>query len=255
MQAIVFVLLFLFSASLFTACGGGSFVREDNDQSELQLQVGTQQLQNGNYPAAMASLLKAEQLDPSNPMIQNNLGLAYFVRDHFEEAEKHFEKAISLKRDYTDAKNNAGRTLIELNKYDEALKMLSEAEKDLTYPTPEKPLTNIGIVYFKTERFDLAKKYFAKALAIQRDNCVAYNYYGRSLYELKQFAAASDALDRAVGFCQPMQFDEPQYYSALAHFQAGDREKAEARLEQLIKIYPQGKYKDKSKAMLETMRR
>ena len=255
MQLIGFILVFLLNTVFFVGCGGGSFIRDDNDQSELQLQVGTSQLQNGNYPAAMASLLKAEQLDPSNPLIQNNLGLAYFVRDHFSEAEKHFEKAISLKHDYTDAKNNAGRTLIELNQFEEALKMLSDAEKDLTYPTPEKPLINIGIVYFKTSRYDLAKNYFAKALASQRENCLAYDYYGRSLYELKQFAAASDALDRAVGFCQPMQFDEAQYYSALAHFQAGNKEKAEARLEQLIKIYPRGKYKEKSKAMLETMRR
>lgn len=249
MQALVFILLFL----IVTACG--TFSTEEKEKALVYLQVGTSQLQNGNYPQAMSSLLQAEKLDPDNPSIQNNLGLAYYVRDYFPQAEKAFRKAIHLKPDYTDAKNNLGRSLIELNRYQEAIQVLQIAEKDLTYGFPEKPLINLGLAYFKMEKFDLAKNYFAKALNVQKENCFAFNYYGRSLYELKKFSEASNALDRAVGFCQINQFDEPHYYSALAYYQSGNHAKAEARLEELLKLYPQGKYQERARIMLETFRR
>jgi tetratricopeptide (TPR) repeat protein len=112
-----------------------------------------------------------------------------------------------------------------------------------------------GIIYFKRKQFAAAKIKFQKAIELQKDNCLASSYYGRCLYELKDHKKAAQALDQAVGFCQRSQFDEPHYYSALTYYQMGQPEKAEARLQEIIKLYPQGKYVDKAKDMLETMRK
>jgi tetratricopeptide (TPR) repeat protein len=105
------------------------------------------------------------------------------------------------------------------------------------------------------KKFDKARIYFEKSLAIQRTNCLAHSFLGRALYEEKKFDKAALELDRAIGFCQKDGFDEPHYYSGLSYFDLGAKDKAIARLEALIKLFPGGKYADKARSMLEVMKR
>ena len=245
--------LILCCACTFGACASWGPV--DSDKADLHLRMGTSLLENGSYPQALSELLKAEQYDDTNPLIQNNLGLTYFARDRFDLAEKHIRKALELKPDYTDAKNNLGRILIEESKFAEADKILHEALQDLTFTSPEKPYLNLGLSAFRQRKFSQAKPLLLKALEYQRSNCLGQTLYGRSLFELKEFANAASTLDRAVGFCQNGQGDEPQYFGALAYYQLGDSRKSVARLEEIIRIYPNGRYRDRARTMLETMRK
>lgn len=235
--------------------GCGSFENQDTKEAELHLRIGVSHLNQGNFPQALKELLAAEKLDPENPLIQNNLGLAYFVRERFDLAEKHITKALTLKEDYTEARINLATVYIEQGKLDKALVQAQKSANDLTYSAPEKSQNTLGVVYFKKSNFKAAKNHFQKALQYQSDNCTAASYYGRTLYELKDLKKSAEALDQASRLCQRTQFDEPHYFSALAYYELGDKEKSEARLEELIKLYPQGKYLDKAKDMLETMRR
>jgi type IV pilus assembly protein PilF len=75
------------------------------------------------------------------------------------------------------------------------------------------------------------------------------------LYEQKDFKKAAEQLDRAAGFCLKDQFDEAIYYGALSHYQVGAKSQAEARLEELLNLYPNGKYGSKAKSMLDLMRK
>ncbi|MFN7728841.1 MAG: tetratricopeptide repeat protein [Bdellovibrio sp.] len=233
-----------------TSLGG-----RDPEQADLHLRVGSSLLENGSYPQAMTELLKAEQLDPESAVIQNNLGLVYFAREKNEMAEKHIRRAIRLDPTFTEAKNNLGRVLTEKSEFAAAEKILKEALQDLTFITPEKIHLNLGYLSFRQGRYREAKGRLLKAIEFQRSNCMAQTLYGRSLFELKDFSAAAASLDRAIGFCQRGTLDEPQYYSALAYYQLGDARKAEVRLEEITKLYSNGKYYDRARSMLETMRR
>jgi type IV pilus assembly protein PilF len=249
-RLILFFCVFLFLSSCSTLSSS-----KDKENAELYLKLGTSQLQDGAYPQALTSLLKAQALDDSNPFIHNNLALVYLMRDRLELAEKHLRKALSLKEDYSDARNNLGKVLIDMDKNQEAIKVLTIVTNDLTYESPEKPLTNLGIAFFNLKQFERSRDYLNKALTVQRENCLAQSYLGRSLFESEQYARAANSLDKAVGFCQSVQFDEPHYYSALAYLKSGDRPRAEARFEEVIKLYSNGKYADKARTLLETIRK
>lgn len=236
-------------------CSCASLHSDDQQAAMLHAKIGSTHLMNGNYPEALTELLMAEKLDPKNPSIQNNLGLAYFVRDRFDLAEIHIRKALELDPKFSDARNNLARILIERAKYTEAIKELQTVISDLTYINPEKPLVNLGIAYFNMGQFEKARAQFAKALDYKRDDCQAQSYFGRTLFEAKDYSRAREALDRAVGFCMRSQFDEPHYYSALSLYQLGQKDKAIVRFEEIIKLYPQGTYVDKAKTMLETIKR
>jgi Tfp pilus assembly protein PilF len=222
-------------------------------RANLHLELGISHLAQGDYPAALTELNQAEELDPKNPVVQNNLGLAYMVRNRPKEAEQHFRKSLELDPHYTDARANLARLLIDNKKYDEALSELSQVENDLTYPSPEKGLSLIGMVYFNKGKYKRAEEYFGRAMNVRRDNCVTSNFYGRTLLEEKKLDEAVGILDLAVENCRSSKFEEPLFFSAMAYYSLGDKEKSKARAQELMTEYPLSKYANKAKGLMRLL--
>ncbi len=219
-------------------------------RAQLHLELGTSYLARGEYPAALAELLKAESLDSSNPVVQNHLGIAYYVRQKMDSAEEHLRRAIRLAPEYTEARNNLARILMDQNKLTEAEKLLRISEKDLTYLEPEKTFMNLGLLEFKKQKYTQAALQFKKALELKRQNCTAGHYYGRSLYELRKYNLAALALDQAIEWCQASGYEEPLYYSALSYYSLGDRDRVRARVNELLKLKPESALVPNAQALL-----
>ena len=219
-------------------------------RAALHMQIGNGFLAKGQYPQAMAELSAAEQLNPKDPQIVNNLGLAYYVRGKNEIAERKFRRTLELAPDFSEAKANLARVMIDDGRWKAAIKLLREVEGDLTYANQDKTFAELGMAYFAGGQFKQAEEYLLRALAIHRDNCAAANFYGRTLQELKRWPQSAQALDQAVEFCRQSKFEEPLYYSAVSFYSIGDQEKSKARLDELIREYPQSKYVPKAKGML-----
>ena len=234
---------------------GCATVRKDDsrERAQLHMRIGVGYLAQGAYPQAMAELVQAEKLDPRDPGILNNLGLAYYVRAKLDQSEIKFRAAIKFDPIFSDAKNNLARTLIDTGRPGDAIRILREVEGDLTYTSPDKTFSNLGMAYFNAGQFVRAEEYLARSLQLRRQNCTTANYYGRTLLELKRSVTAAEALDQAVEYCRPNKFEDPLYYSALSYFTLGNGEKTRARLEELLKDYPKSKYVAKAKGMLELL--
>lgn len=244
---------FLFILACLTLVQCTSIPKDDKERAVLHMQIGTGYLSQGQYPQAMSELLKAEALDNTNPIVANNLGLAFYVRGKTKLAEGKFRQAVRLKPDYSDAKNNLARALIDEDHAEEAIQILLQVEGDLTYPFPEKTLANLGMAHFQLGHFSKAEDYLARSLQIRRQSCTTANFYGRTLLELKRLKQSAEILDQAVDYCRSARFEEPLYFSAMSYFTLGDKEKSRARLEELLKDYPKSKYVAKAKGMLELL--
>lgn len=241
------------SLLIFVLAGCSSVSKEDRERAGLHMDLGTGLLAKGQYPQAMSELLKADSLDPHNPLILNNLGIAYYVRQRLKQAEDKFREAIKLSSKFSDAKNNLARVLLDQHRFNEAIKLLNEVEGDLTYTFPEKTLSTMGMAYFEQGQFARAEAYLARSLEIRRENCTTANYYGRTLFELKKVKQAARVLDQAIEFCRTTRFEDPIYYSAMSYFSLGEKEKTRARLDELLKEYPQSKYVAQAKGMLQLL--
>jgi len=237
---------------MFTVVTGCSSApsRADRERAGLHMQIGNGFLTKGQYPQAMAELAAAEQLNPQDPLIQNNLGLAYYVRGRLEMAESKFRAALKLAPAFSEAKSNLARVMIDTDRLAPAIKLLQEVEGDLTYPSQEKTFSELGMAHFKAGHFKLAQDYLLRTLTIHRESCVAATYYGRTLQEVKRWPQSAQILDQAVEYCRASKFEDPLYYSAMSYYSVGDQEKTRARLEELLKDYPQSKYVAKAKGML-----
>ena len=229
--------------------------KADRERAGLHMQIGNGFLSKGQYPQAMAELAAAESLNPTDPQILNNLGLAYYVRGRADVAEVKFRAALKLAPDFSEAKANLARVLIDGDRLPAAIKLLHEVEGDLTYPSQEKTFSELGMAYFKAGQYKPAREYLVRTLTIHRENCVAATYYGRTLQETKQWPQSAQVLDQAVDFCRVAKFEEPLFYSAMSYYSLGDTPKSRARLEELLKDYPQSKYVAKAKGMLGLLER
>lgn len=249
-------LRFIFAVSLAlitSACA----TQKTKDEAALHARIGTALLAQGHYPEALRELLTAEKMDPSNAQTENNLGLTYFMREKYKVANEHIERALKIDPNYSEARNNHGRVLIELGQYDEAVSELRRVLKDLTYPDPAKALVNLGLAYFKQGKFIESKEQFAKALQVNRDNCLAATLYGRSLFEMAKFELASQSLDNASIVCSANGsegYDEPGYFAGLAYYKLGNTESAISRMEDVVKKYPDGRYAKKADELLKLMK-
>ncbi len=243
-------ILGIFLAISIAGCGTSTLKRE---QANLHLEIGTGHLIKGHFPQALHELQLAEELDPNNAMIQNNLGLAYFVRKNYDLAQKHISRALVLEPKYSDARNNYGRLFIELARYDDAIAELKIVTKDLTYNNPEKALVNLGLAYLKKGDFNTALDNFKRSLETNNKFCPSHNYLGQVLFQTQKYQSALEAFDTALKLCNN-RYDEPHYYGALSLFKLGYRDRGIARLEEVIKFYPESDYSIQAQSMLKIMR-
>ena len=220
------------------------------DKAFFKMQLGVSYLEKNELPLALKELLDAEQLDPSNPLIHNNLGLVYFLRKKTDLAVKYFSKAVSLKPDFTEAKNNLARVYIEIKQYKNAEKLLNEVLEDLTYINAPAAYMNYGMMRFNQKRYAEAKVYFRKILQTSREDCYANSYYGRSFLELNELNDAAEQLDKAALYCKPLNIDEGHYYGAIAYYRLGKRDKAVARFEEVVQTFTDSYNKKNSEQML-----
>lgn len=241
--------LFWLGSSLISCQGPG----KSRQSSIHHYRLGTGLLQKKQYRQSLQQLKIAHDLDSRNHNILNNLGLVYYFLGEFEESIYHLKKALSHKSDYSEAHNNLGRVYIEVRDYEQARIHLNRALADLTYPNRDKVFVNLGLSHFRGGNLALAEPFFLKAIAANRENCLGYNYLGRSLIELKKFKRAVKSLNQAIYHCRENNFDESHYFSAVALFQSGKKNRAISRLQEAQKLYPKGPYQRKVKTMLELM--
>lgn len=228
---------------------------EKQETAELHMEIAIAYIQKDNLPLALKELLIAEDIDPKNPVVHSNLGLVYFLRERYELSERHYLQAISYKSDYTEAKNNLARVYTEIGQYRKAEPFLKEALKDLTFPGYASVYANYGILEFKQKKYSAAKVYLKKSLESDRENCITHVYLGRSFLELKELSLATDQLEKAISFCRPVTIDEAHYYAALAFYRNNQRDRAMARFEELVKLFPMGLHYDKAKQMLALIKK
>jgi type IV pilus assembly protein PilF len=243
-------LVVLLAFACLTSCA----TKQNHEEAELRLRLGTSLLEQGNLPNALRELLTAEKLDPKNEIVQNNLGLIYFLRNHVDLALPHLKKAIELKPQFSEGRNNYARLLIEVARYDEAIAELQIVLRDLTYDQPSKAWVNLGLAYFRKGDYGQARSKLAEGLKLERTNCLGQILYGRSALELGDFASASKTLDHAVVLCQGSNIDEAKYYSGLSYYKLGRSSSAIGRMEEVVKLYPEGQYAKKAQSLLKLMK-
>jgi tetratricopeptide (TPR) repeat protein len=99
--------------------------------------------------------------DPASYSAFNIFGLCLMSDGKYESAEQAFERAIQINPKYVPARVNLGNALVALRRDDDALKEFLAAIA--MKPNDLLALKNVGLIYGRQEKFDLAMKYLEQA--------------------------------------------------------------------------------------------
>lgn len=246
---------YLLLGFFLVGCSTSGELKKNTLKASFRLENGNTFFTKGQLAEAIAEYEAALSFDNTNPLIHNNLGLAYFARDRHDLALKHIDEALALNSSYTEARNNRGKIYLQLNQLANAEKDFLMSEQDLKYTKADETYSFLAIIYFKQTKFERAEKYSYKAIKFNEKNCLGRSILGRISYEKKKFFEAIKLLDKAIEACSQFDFEEPEYFAALSHFHLGDKNKSVAMLHGLMEKYPNGSYYKQIEEVLNLMKR
>jgi Tfp pilus assembly protein PilF len=224
-----FLLIPFVAVTLISAC---AINETDRKQASYHYQMGLSFLGENNITSALIELTEAEKLKPEDPLLLNSLGLAYYKKNKYDLAEQKYLKAISLKQNYSEAKNNLGLNYMAMKRWDDALLQFKQVTEDIFYADQEtatinmaralyykgdldKALTilrsvvasnprnpvarlDLGRVYFADGKTDLAVEQYKKSIALQTNYANAYYHLGLASMKRKDTAAAVSAFSEVL---------------------------------------------------------
>jgi len=204
----------------------------------------------GQYQRGAAYAQQAINLSPNNADAWDNFGLALFRLGQYADAQSAFDKAVSLQPQNALYWNNLAGSLREQDKLAEAAKMLIEQALRLDPNLPAAHL-NLGIVYLKADRPDLAAQALQNAIRLlppaeavdaqvflkQAQEPDRWLRLGDQLMQNQQYQAAAQAFDTAAQLGAPYADAATGFTSALIALK--DWQNASQVLQQAIQKAPQ----------------
>ena len=190
----------LFVVILISACSSKS--NKTQEQADLFFGAGTQSLMSQDFTDALTNLLKANELDPNNPGILTNLGMAYYFKGERDLAVKTLERSIELNSANSDAKINLASIYFKDGDYNNSEKIYKTVLKDLTYDKQASTYYNLGVIELQRHGIVAAENYFKKSVKEESSYCPSHFQLGLIKYNQRQFNSALKSFKEAtLGTC------------------------------------------------------
>jgi type IV pilus assembly protein PilF len=165
----------------------------DAKAAEINMQLGLNYMQRGDYQVALDKLQRSLQQNPNLPSTHNTIGVLYQRLGEMDKAEHHFKQAVERAPDYSEAQNNYGVFLCQQTRYKEAEQRFVEAIKNPLYNNADQALENAGICVGLIPDTTLAEEYFRKALQINPK-------LSKSLFQMAELSYLNIEYDKAESY-------------------------------------------------------
>lgn len=164
------ICLFCLSGCISTTTGSITETeRDDEDAAELNYQLGARYYQQGTYNLARDRLLLATEIDPKMAVAHTTLGLTYEALDNLRLARESYATAVRVAPRDFDVQNTYAVFLCRQKEFEEARKHFDKAIKHPENDDAEVTMTNAGVCLSQKPDLELAEKYFRMALERKRD--------------------------------------------------------------------------------------
>lgn len=244
MKSTLFIILTLI---LVTSCASKSQELKEK-QVGLYFGAGMQNLMDKQYTEALKNFLKANELDPNNSEILNNLGMSYYFKGEKDLAIKTLNKSLKINDDNSDARVNLASIYFQEKRFVEAEKTYKKVLKDLTYDKQTRTYYNLGILELNHKKdVRAAEAYFKKSIKEDDNYCPSYFQLGLIQYNKKQFKTALKNLKEAsMGDCY--ESPAPHYYQALTLIDLGRYDDARIKLDEIETHFKKSIFAAKARA-------
>ena len=150
----------------------------------------------GKMQEAMDHYNEAIRLKPDNTDAYFNKGNVYAKRGDYQRAFENYNEAIRLKPDNAAAYNNRGKVFENLSEYESAIGDYNEAIR--LKPDNVLAYYNRGNLYDKLGRYQLAIENYDEAIRLKPDNAAAYCNKGMTYARIGQYQHAIEDFNDAI---------------------------------------------------------
>jgi tetratricopeptide (TPR) repeat protein len=176
--------------------------------SEFEVIIKTIQLyiDKKKYDEGIVILQGMQKAVPESPDIHHILGVAFYGKKENQSALEHFRKVTPESRFYEDAVIHAAFILSENKQNEEAIKLLSDAEKN--EPENAEFKYYLGTFYEEDAQFEKAELAIQEALKLEPDNPRYYFRLGVVYDKANKKEASMDAMRKVISL-------DPKHSNAL----------------------------------------
>lgn len=225
--------------------------QDTSQQSEMHYTLGVAHMREGKLPAALREFIKASDLDPRNPRIQQAMAQSYHMMQAYAEAERHYLEAARLAPGDSVHQNNLGALYLDMQRWDEAVERFRRASQDLLFDQREIALTGLGFALHQKGDYLQAVSVYQEAIARNRLYVPARVHLGDTYLALQK-------PDLAIKEYQEAARLDPNYLPAhfqlgLALMNRGEKDKAIASFRQVVTLSPESDLGRRAQTYLELL--
>ena len=170
----------------------------ETGSAETHFDIGNANFENGHQAAAVESYRRAIELKPDFAEARNNLGSVLADLGRHEEAIASYRSALALSADFAYCHFNLGNALDDLKRHEEAIASYRSALA--LSPDFAEAHNNLASALNDLKRHDEAIASCQKALALKPDFAEAHNNLGYALNALKRHGEAIASCRSALAF-------------------------------------------------------
>jgi len=237
-------LIYILAFNLFALYSCSNLEKHKNaklNKAILYYSNGTENLINKNYTQALKSLLQANELKPNDSKILNNLGMTYFFKNKLDHAIDFLTKSIDSDPKNSDARNNLASIYFRENKLDEAKFQYNLVKNDLVYPHQYRTYYNLALIAEKESDYPTMLKLLNLSINDRDNYCPVHFKLGKFNFKKKKYATALKNFKNASkGTCY--NYAAPIFYQGLVWRNLQENEKAIAKFNELIDIFPKSEF-------------
>lgn len=228
--------LLLLSIMVAISVSGCALTEATKKKATYHSQMGISYLGEGDPTKALIEFTDAEKYTPDDPELLYYLGKTYVLKKRPDLAEPKFLRAIELRPNYSEAKNELGVMYLQMKRWDDAYRLFMEVSEDLFYLHPEYAQVNMGVAL-------LGKSDTARALNILRGAVVNYPQFPPARLYLGRVYAATEKFDLAIAEFKAAielfnDYADAHYHLALAYMKKGENRSAAASFREVVRIAP-----------------
>jgi tetratricopeptide (TPR) repeat protein len=191
---------------------------------------GMELVQHGRLDDAIQTFERGIRVDPRNAILLNAIGNTYCLKDDTRQAEAYFLKALSRNPQFTPARRNLGITYFNSGKYDLAKAQFEELSRNpVNGPSP---FLFLGMIAKRNGQYPEAVEFFDESgdLAFQyADSILAF---AQSLYNANQELKSESVLaklDGVKGVSAKQWFEAGRLYCFLGRYEPASEDFGKAR--------------------------
>jgi tetratricopeptide (TPR) repeat protein len=190
----------LFWSLLFSGCATQKVEtpEEPTGKADSLMKMGDVYFREGKYRFAMKNYLDADALNPHIGDLKFRIALLYAdYYNKLDEAVRYYQEATELRKNYSEAYNNLGTVYARQDKWDLAIESYTKALDNLFYSTPEKAYYNMAAAYQGKGERAKAIDHYKMAIELKPEYVEPYLQLALLYQEQGQYTEAVHTLDQA----------------------------------------------------------